>query len=286
MRCLVTGARGMLGTELVSYLRARGEEVVEWDLPAHDISDIQATINGIHRVGPEVVFHLAAWTDVDGCEQDPARAAKVNTQGTWAVALGVAETGGRMLYVSTDYVFDGRSGRPYRENDEPGPLSVYGRSKLMGEKAVERTTKHGFIVRTGWLYGRNGKNFVDTIRSKAAQLAVLEVVDDQVGAPTLVTDILRPLHEIGRSTRFDRYHVTNSGNCSWYELAREVVRLSNADCEVRPTSSAALARPAPRPACSVLENRNLRRRFGIALRDWREALEEYIAGSRTAAAGR
>lgn len=284
MRCLVTGARGMLGREFVFWLREQNEEIVRWDLPEHDITDIQATINGIHRVGPEVIFHLAAWTDVDACESDPARAAKVNFQGTWAVALAAAETGCRVVYVSTDYVFDGHKGKPYREKDEPNPLSVYGRSKLMGERALQRTTRRSSIVRTSGLYGRHGKNFVDTIRRNAARQPFLDVVTDQVGSPTLVSDLCRPLYEIGRAEQYGIYHATNSGRCSWYELAQEVVRLTGLECEIRPTVSATLARPAPRPAFSVLENRELAKRLGIRLRDWREALKEYLDGEAKAPA--
>lgn len=285
MRCLVVGGKGMLGSELVAHLRGAGEEVVSWDLPAHDITEVNDTINGIHQVGPEVIFHLAAWTDVDGCEADPARAAAVNFQGAWAVALGAAETGARMLYVSTDYVFDGSGNRPWREKDEPRPLSVYGRSKLMGEKAVQRTGKSWFIVRTSWLYGRHGRNFVDTIRNKAREVAELEVVNDQVGSPTWARDLCEPLVAIGRSKRFGTYHLTNSGRCSWFELAQEVVRLTGADCRVEPIDTATLARPAPRPAFSVLDNGLVKRRFGIQIRDWRAALEEYLEGISPTGAG-
>jgi dTDP-4-dehydrorhamnose reductase len=285
MRCLVVGGKGMFGTELVAHLREAGEEVVAWDLPQHDITDINATINGVHEVGPETIFHLAAWTDVDGCEGDPARAAAVNFQGAWAVALGAAETGAKMLYVSTDYVFDGTKDRPWREKDEPNPLSVYGRSKLMGEKAVQRTGKRWFIVRTSWLYGRNGKNFVDTIRNKAREVPELKVVTDQVGSPTWVRDLCEPLAVIGRSKRFGTYHLTNSGRCSWFEFAQEIVRLTGSDCRVEPTDSATFQRPAPRPAFSVLDNGLVRRRFGIRMRDWREALQEYLGEISPAQAG-
>ena len=283
MRCLVTGARGTLGRELVPYLRGAGEEVIEWDLPAQDITDIEATINGIHKVGPDAIFHLAAWTDVDGCEADPGRATKVNFQGAWAVALGAAETGCKVVHLSTDYVFDGRRGKPYREGDAPSPLSVYGRSKAMGEKAVEQATKRGFVVRTSWLYGSHGRNFVDTIRRKAVEATHLDVVTDQVGSPTLARDLCRPLRDIARSERFGIYHATNSGECSWFELAQEVVRLAGLKCEVRPTDTATMARPAHRPAYSVLENRNLKKQFGITMRHWQDALAEYIAGTSTAA---
>jgi len=279
MRCLVTGAGGMLGTELVAFLRRQNEEVVGWDLPKHDVTDVEKTINGIHQVGPDVVFHLAARTDVDGCEDDVAGATGVNFQGAWAVALGVEELSRKLLYVSTDYVFDGRSERFYRETDKPNPMSVYGRTKLMGENAVSKTCRHHFIVRTSWLYGRNGHNFVDTIRQKSREVSRLEVVSDQVGSPTYARDLCRPLWEIAKSKYFGLYHVTNSGSCSWFELATEIVKLTGAKCEVVPIDTATAARRAPRPANSVLENRNFKRRFGKELRPWQEALRSYLSGN-------
>lgn len=279
MRCLVTGAGGMLGTELVEFLRRQNEDVVGWDLPKYDVTDIEKTINGIHQVGPDVVFHLAARTDVDGCEDDVAGATSVNFQGTWAVALGVEELSRKLVYVSTDYVFDGRSGKPYREDDTANPLSVYGRTKLLGENAIRRSCKRHFIVRSSWLYGKHGRNFVDTIRKKSLEVPRLEVVSDQVGSPTYARDLCRPLWDLARSKYFGTYHVTNSGQCSWCELASEVVRLTGAQCEVVPIDTAAAARRAPRPAYSVLENRNFKYRFGKVLRPWQEALKSYITGN-------
>jgi len=269
----------MLGTELVAFLRRQDEEVIGWDLPKHDVTDVEKTINGIHEVGPDVVFHLAARTDVDGCEDDVGGATSVNFQGTWAVALGVEEVGRKMVYLSTDYVFDGRSNRPYRENDATNPLSVYGRTKLMGENAVLKSCKRHFIARTSWLYGSHGRNFVDTIRKKSQQVPRIEVVSDQVGSPTYARDLCRPLWELGKSKYFGVYHLTNSGRCSWFELAQEVVRLTEAECEVVPIDTAKAARRAPRPAFSVLENREFRRRFGKELRPWKEALRSYISGN-------
>lgn len=276
MRCLVTGSRGLLGSELVERLRGKGEEVQGWDLPGHDVADVDRTINGIHKVGPDVIFHLAAWTDVDGCEKDQGKAMSVNFQGTWAVALGAEELGCRLVYMSTDYVFDGRKKRPYRENDKPGPLSVYGRSKLMGEQAVARTCKRHFIVRSSWLYGRGGRNFVDTIRKKAEEQDRIEVVEDQVGSPTWAADLCPSLHELARSDKFGIYHITNSGQASWFEFAREVVNLARADCEVVPIPTERAGRPAPRPAFSVLENRNFKRKFGHVLRPWQDAVRAYF----------
>ena len=276
MRCLVTGAKGMLGVELVRFLRRQNEEVVGWDLPGNDITDVEKTINGIHKVGPDVVVHFAARTDVDGCEDDVAGATSVNFQGTWAVALGAEELRCKMLYLSTDYVFDGSSDRPYREGDAPSPLSVYGKTKLMGENAVTRTCKSHFIVRTSWLYGRHGRNFVDTIREKSSRESRLEVVGDQTGSPTYARDLCRPLWELAKSRYFGTYHLTNSGQSSWFELAKEIVKLTGAKCEVAPIDTAAAARRAPRPAYSVLENRNFRRKFGKELRPWQEALRSHI----------
>ncbi len=285
MRCLVTGAKGMLGTDLVNRLREWKEDVTGWDLPEHDVTKVERTINNIHRVGPDVIFHLAAWTDVDGCERDPARATSVNSQAAWGVALGAAETGCKLVYVSTDYVFDGRSKRPYREKDKPNPLSVYGRSKLMGEKAVAKACKRSFIVRTSWLYGRSGRNFVDTIRIRAREKNRLEVVDDQVGSPTYTRDLCRSLVELARSKRFGTYHLTNHGRCSWFELAKEVVSLTGADCEVVPIDTATAGRPAPRPAFSVLDNRNFRSKFGRELRHWQDALKDYLEQAQATEAG-
>jgi len=278
VRCLVTGAGGMLGTDLVEFLRRQNEEVIDWDLPEHDVTDVEKTINGIHQVGPDVVFHLAGRTDVDGCEDDVAGATSVNFQGTWAVALGVEELGCKLVYPSTDYVFDGRATKPYREADTANPLSVYGRTKLLGENAIKRSCNRHFIVRTSWLYGRHGRNFVDTIRQKSTGEQKLEVVSDQVGSPTYARDLCRPLWELARSKYFGVYHVTNSGQCSWFELATEVLRLTGSKCEVAPIDTAAAARRAPRPAYSVLENRNFKRRFGKELRPWQEALMSYIKG--------
>jgi len=286
MRCLVTGAKGMLGVELVDFLRRQREDVVGWDLPEHDVTDIEKTINGIHKVGPDVIFHLAAWTDVDACEGDIAKATRVNFQGAWAVALGAEELRCSLVHISTDYVFDGRATRPYRENDPTGPLSVYGRTKLLGEQAVIRSCRRHFVARTSWMFGRGGRNFVDTIRLKSSEQSRIEVVTDQVGSPTWARDLCRPLWELGGSAHYGIYHLTNSGQCSWFELACEIVRLTGVACEVVPTDTAAIARPAPRPAYSVLDNRSFKKRFGKVLRPWQEALRSYLDGTPPAKTGR
>jgi dTDP-4-dehydrorhamnose reductase len=269
----------MLGKDLVGFLRHQNEEVIGWDLPEHNVTDVEKTINGIHQVGPEVVFHLAARTDVDGCEDDVAGATSVNFQGAWAVALGAEELRCKLLYLSTDYVFDGHADKPYREGDKTNPLSVYGRTKLMGENAVTQTCRRHFVVRTSWLYGKHGRNFVDTIRQKSDQESRIEVVSDQVGSPTYARDLCRPLWELAKSKYFGTYHVTNSGQCSWFELASEIVKLTAVKSEVAPIDTATAARKAPRPAYSVLDNREFKRRFGKELRPWQEALKDHLSGN-------
>ncbi|MGQ9678147.1 MAG: dTDP-4-dehydrorhamnose reductase [bacterium] len=276
MRCLVTGAQGLLGENLVEHLRRQKNEVVEWGLPDNDITAVEQVIDGMHIVAPDVVFHLAALTDVDECEKNPALAMTVNFQGTWALALAAAEVAAKLVYISTDYVFDGNSRRPYRESDRPNPLSVYGRSKLMGEEAVRRNARKWFIVRTSWLFGRGGRNFVNTIYQKCLSTREIKVVADQVGSPTYVKDLCEPLWELAQTEYYGIYHLTNAGWCSWFEFAREIVRLTGSGCEVVPISSEESTRPAPRPKFSVLENRNFRRRFGKFIRPWQEALKEYL----------
>ncbi len=276
MRCLVTGAKGLLGSELVAYLREQGDDVLCWDLPQHDVTEVEKTINEMHKVGPQVVFHLAAWTDVDACETDVGRASAVNFQGAWAVALGAAELGCKLVYLSTDYVFDGRTVRPYREDDSPNPLSVYGKTKLMGEQAVAKACRHHFIVRTSGLYGHGGRNFVDTIRAKLVTNSRIEVVADQVTSPTWAYDLCQPLRELVRTDAYGIYHLTNSGCCSWYEFAKEIAVQLGRDCEIVAIDSATLGRTAARPAFSVLDNRRFRLKFGRKLRSWQEALKEYL----------
>lgn len=195
--------------------------------------------------------------------------------------MGAAEIGAQLLYVSTDYVFNGRTNRPYRESDRPDPLSVYGRTKLMGEQAVARTCKRMFIVRTAWLYGGAGGGFVDRIRERAEREKVIRVVSDQTGSPTWVRDLCEPMRQVILSGRYGLYHLTNSGWCTWFELAQEVVGLLELPCEVQPVKSTEIGLPAPRPAFSALDNRNYRKLTGRTLRPWQDALREYLFGTKT-----
>ncbi|MEK7205627.1 MAG: dTDP-4-dehydrorhamnose reductase [candidate division NC10 bacterium] len=247
MRILVTGADGQLGTELVRALAPHGDliPVTQADL---DVTDRRCA-EFVAALQPEWVVHTAAATDVDGCEREPERAMAVNAEGTRRVAEGCQRAGAGLVYLSTDYVFDGRKGAPYAESDPPAPLNAYGRSKLEGEQATRRVASRWTIVRTAWLYGVHGRNFVKTILGKAAAGEPLRVVDDQVGSPTHAGDVAEAVARLLSQGRTGMYHVTNTGTCSWYEFAREILRLTGYDSTaVAPISSAELNRPARRPA--------------------------------------
>jgi dTDP-4-dehydrorhamnose reductase len=276
VRVLLTGARGMLGTDLSALIRER-HELHPIDIEEVDITDGPATMALIEKIRPDAIIHTAAYTDVDGCESHVDQAFQVNGEGTRHVAEGAHRSGASMLYVSTDYVFDGKSASPYRVEDEPRPMSVYGKSKLRGEVYTRELAAQHYIVRTGWLYGEHGANFVEKVIGLARDRPRLEIVDDQVGSPTYSKDLAPALLRLVESGRFGTYHVTNDGSCSWFEFARHILDLAGIeDIEVVPTTSERLARPAPRPPYSVLDNSAWREVFGSGLRHWREAIEEYV----------
>jgi len=276
VRVLVTGAKGQLGVELLDVL-GHSHDVVWLDLPDWDVTMPEAT-RAIIDIHPEWVVHAAALTDVDSCERDPTRAQRVNAEGTRRVAEGCRAVGAGIVYLSTDYVFDGRKGSPYLETDPPAPLSAYGRSKLAGEEIVRAVVPRWTIVRTAWLFGRSGKNFVKTIIEKAAAGGALRVVDDQIGSPTYATDLADAIRELLRHGHTGFFHITNSGVCSWYEFARAILKHSGfPESLVSPMTTAELARPAPRPAFSVLGNTAWTTVGFPPLRPWPAALEAMLA---------
>jgi dTDP-4-dehydrorhamnose reductase len=276
MRILVTGAKGQLGVELLAQLAPLGE-VLGRDLPELDVTR-PGTAGEVAALRPDWVVHAAAATDVDRCEGDPAWAFAVNAQGTRHVADGCRRAGAALLYLSTDYVFDGRKGCPYGEEDAPGPLSVYGRSKLEGEQAV-RGVPAWTLVRTAWLFGPTGKNFVKAILAKAEAGGPLRVVDDQVGCPTYAPDLAQAISALVSRALTGTYHVTNGGWCSWCDFAREIVRQRGLAAPVVPIATADLGRPAPRPAYSVLAPTAWQRAGLPPLRPWRDALAEMLGSS-------
>lgn len=254
-RWLVTGSGGMLGTDLVAALTARGEPVTGMDRASLDVTDAAAVTDAIARCRPDVVVNCAAWTAVDDAEAAEEQALAVNADGAANLAAACAGAGVRMVQISTDYVFPGDAGRPYAEDDVPAPRTAYGRTKLAGERAVlGRLPGSGYVVRTAWLYGAHGPSFVSTMIRLESQRPAVDVVDDQRGQPTWTVDVAQQIIALARSAAAPGiYHATSSGQATWFGLAREIFGLLGADpSRVRPISSSALSRPAPRPAYSVL----------------------------------
>jgi dTDP-4-dehydrorhamnose reductase len=276
VKILVTGAGGQLGHDLVAAFGEPHHDVVGLAHAGLDVADRDAVLQAITTLRPDAVVHAAAWTDVDGCERDPDRAFAVNALGTRHVAEGARLVGAHLCYVSTDYVFDGASTRPYVEWDTPNPLSAYGRSKLGGERELSSSDT---IVRTSWVCGAHGSNFVKTMLRLASERETLTVVDDQHGCPTFTPDLAAVIRGLVVGRRPGVFHVTNQGPTTWFGFARAVFAAAGLDPErVSPIATADLqpARPAPRPANSVLDNSALRL-SGIPLAsDWHEPLERMV----------
>jgi len=261
MRLLVTGAAGQVGSELVAWCARAGDAVVEFGHPRHDITDRDAVLQAVTSTRPEAIVHAAAWTAVDACELDPDTAFAVNALGTRNVGEAAARVGAHVVALSTDYVFDGTKAEPYDEWDEPNPTSVYGRSKLAGERELRTSAASATIVRTSWVSGRFGTNMVKTLLRLADEGAEPAFVDDQRGCPTVVEDLVPILRRFAVERRAGTFHVTNQGARSWFELAQLVFKVAGHDpARVRAIATAELdpPRPAPRPANSVLDNRGLR----------------------------
>lgn len=274
MKALVIGHRGMLGTDLMDHLAAEGHEAVGLDLPEIDITDRRQVVRAVAEVAPDVVFHLAAWTDVDGAEENEEQALLVNGEGTRNVAIAAREAGAVLVAVSTDYVFPGTGG-PYREDDATDPLQAYGRTKLAGERLAELEYPEGTrIARTAWLYGANGRNFVDTMIGLGQDPSRdhVNVVADQEGCPTWTRDLCPALVQIAGLPP-GIYHAAGGGSTTWAGFAREAFRLADVPCEVRDTTTEAFNRPAPRPAVSVLE---VTHEGAPRLRAWEDALADYV----------
>jgi len=274
VRVLITGAGGQLGHDL---LRAfTGHEVVGTTHGQLDVADRDAVLATITELRPDAVVHAGAWTDVDGCETDPDRAFRVNALGTRHVVEGARLAGARVCYLSTDYVFDGTGDRPWVEWDAPAPLSVYGRSKLGGERELDPGAT---VVRTSWVCGAHGRNFVKTILRAAAERDELTVVDDQRGCPTFTSDLAGAIARLVVARLPGTFHVTNQGATTWFDFARAIVAAAGFDAaKVRPIATADLhpPRPAPRPANSVLDNAALRLSGIPLLPDWHEPLDRLL----------
>jgi len=276
VKVLVLGARGMLGQDLTKIL-APEYEVIPWDLAEMDITREKETAEKITKVRPRVIINCAAYTNVDQCETHREQAFLVNAEGTKHVALASNKVQARLVHLSTDYVFDGTASTPYRETDSPNPMSVYGQSKLQGEIYIGQIGGDHLIIRTAWLYGRRGRNFVEAILAQAAEGKPIRVVNDQKGSPTFTGDLSQAIKRVLPAKEQGIFHLTNSGSCTWFDFALRILEEGGFQgTEVRPISSEELGRPARRPAYSILDNSRYERVSGQKMRCWQEALKEYF----------
>ncbi len=277
MKLLVAGAAGMLGRDVMLAADNAGHEVVGFGRSELDVTDAAAVSAKLEAERPGVVVNCAAWTDVDGAEEHEAEAARVNGEGAGNVAAAAAAVGAAVVYVSSDYVFDGSKGAPYLETDQPAPLSAYGRSKLAGEEATRAANKRHFVVRTAGLFGTAGPNFVETMLRLADHGEVL-VVRDQVSSPTYTWHLAYGIVRLIEGVEFGIHHMAAAGECSWYEFAREIFEQAEIECKVMSATTEMLGRPAPRPPYSALASQ---REHAIELPTWRDGLGAYLAQRRT-----
>jgi len=274
LKVAITGAKGMLGSDVCEIMSGHFE-VIPLSRQDFDIVNLDQTVSVIREIKPDYLIHIAAYTDVDGSEHEPEKAYMVNGMGTRNVVIACEEIKCPVIYISSDYIFDGQKRSPYDEWDTPNPINKYGVSKLIGERFVMMFTNRFYIVRTSWLFGARGRNFVDTIKSLLKERDEIKVVDDQVGSPTYTRDLAIKLKElIGRG--YGIYHITNSSYCSWYEFACKIKEYISSNSVVTPTTSDRFPRPAKRPAYSVLNNTMLRLEGIEPLRPWEEALKDYL----------
>lgn len=275
MRIVITGHRGQLGTALQNALT--GAELLGLDLPEHDITDPPSITQTIVEFQPDVVIHGAAMTNVDGCEREPETAYRVNALGTQNIAVACGHCGAAMVHISTNDIFDGRLGRPYYEWDTPSPQSVYARSKAAAEFYVRTLLNRFYIVRTSWLYAREGENFCTKIMRAADKYGKLRVVTDEVAMPTYAPDLAEAISQLVRTEHFGIFHFANSGICSRYEWARRLLELSGrGDIPIEPITADQWQRDAPPPLYAPISN-SVGAALGITLRPWEEALQDYFA---------
>lgn len=282
MKVLITGGKGQLGKDLESVFLSTGiHQVISLGHGEMDITKPALVHKLIGENRPDVVIHAAANTNVDGCELKPDKAYLVNALGSRNVAVAASNVEAKLVYVSTDYVFDGRSDKPYSEFDRANPINIYGKSKLAGEQYVTGQNNKYFIIRTSWLYGQHGHNFAKTILRLAAEKAELTVADDQIGSPTYTKDLAMFIADLTQTDLYGIYHASNRGSCSWFLFARTILTMAGLNnVKARPISTSELNRPAPRPAYSVLDNYCMRLEGFQELRPWEEALKEYLANSK------
>lgn len=280
MRVTIFGATGLLGKALLPQWEK--DEVIGLGSSDADIRDATEVRAAIERTQPEWIVNAAAYTDVDGCESNQEQAFAVNCQGAVNIAASAKAGGARLISVSTDYVFDGQNTEPYETTAPRAPRSVYGKSKAQAEEQIVEILPTACIVRTSWLFGVGGKCFPDTILKLAETRPALDVVDDQRGSPTHAPDLAHAIVALCRRSATGIVHVTNTGECSWFEFAREIVSAAGMNALIRPTTSDKFVRPAARPKYSVLSSSS-REQYGIVMPHWKDALRNYLDARRTSA---
>jgi dTDP-4-dehydrorhamnose reductase len=275
MKVLIIGSEGMLGHDLVDIL-SKENEISTTTIDTLDITDIEKTIATVQEINPDVVVHAAAFTDVNGSETKKDIAYKINGIGTRNVAVACKETDSALVYICTDYVFDGEKGSSYQEYDQTNPLSIYGKTKLQGETYIRDILSKFYIVRTSWLYGYHGPNFVTTMLKLSKTMDTISVVNDQIGSPTYTVDLAKAISKLIKKPSYGIYHITNSGECSWYDYACQIFEIAGIEINVKPVSTGEYPQPAPRPKYSVLENYNWKIEGFPEIREYNDALRDYM----------
>lgn len=267
-KILVTGSYGMLGQDLCPTLSDNGYDVIETDKDSFDITKPDMVENFISKKTPDIIIHCAAYTNVDGAEEDFMTAELINVKGTENLAKVCAKNNVPLVYISTDYVFDGEKNTPYTTDDEPNPINIYGKTKLGGEEVIKKYCAKYYIIRTSWLYGHHGKNFVETMLSLRDN-SEIKVVDDQKGCPTWTMDLSDGIIKIINNETCGTYHVCGNGETSWFEFAKEVFKQAGISVNIVPCTTSEFPRPAKRPKYSVMDNNGI-------CRDWKLALKDYL----------
>ena len=278
MRVLVTGALGMLGTDMVRSLEAEGNEIFATDIDELDITQFDLLFGMTKDLCPDVIVNCAAYTDVDKAEEEWEKALQVNGLGVKNLALVCKDSDIDLCHISTDYVFDGKKEGPYMPDDPPNPINAYGKSKLAGEKHIQEIMEKFYIVRTSWLYGKHGKNFVYTVLNLAQKQDKLRIVDDQIGSPTWTVTLARVIASLIRTKKYGLYHATDEteGGISWFDFAREIVKIAGLNVKVMPIRSEGFPQKANRPKNSVLDLQNLISILGEELPLWSISLNNFL----------
>jgi dTDP-4-dehydrorhamnose reductase len=276
-KVLVTGAKGQLGSDVVLCLQDQGYGVYGYGRQELDITDYEQVTHIFNKIKPDIVIHTAAHTKVDLAESEPDEAYLINAYGTRNIAVASEVIGAKLVYVSTDYVFNGQGIRPYNEFEPTSPLGVYGKSKLAGEQFVRDLNSKFFIIRTSWVYGLHGVNFVKTVLKISEDRNELNVVHDQIGSPTYTVDLAKFIGQLVPTELYGTYHASNTGFCSWYEFAKAIFEEADLpNIKVNPITTAEFPRPAPRPSFSVMDHMAIRLNGLTDLPHWRDALKKFI----------